>query len=567
MNEKSLFLKKNQIEFILLLIGFFGCIIIYFNSQEQLNNMYGDMAVYISQSMSFAYDYDNIFDQNDLDRFFREVSATGPRGLFINAHNGKYYFSKPMGYSLVMAPLVRILGVKGILIGNWLMLLMTVYLMNLYLKVYNSRWLSILVPSLLFFFSLALPYIFVAHADIFLAFLMSLILYCFHKYESSENGRSDKWLGVTACIIGFSVYQRSPFVFFAFAIWLKIVRGKKYRDAAMIVLIALIPFCIMSGIQLIQTGSYTCYNGERFYIETFVDGLRSNINNLEMAKIELNDRELFQRLLSNIKNVKVLALNFIYYFVGRQTGVLIYAPFALCTIVLIFDKKIIKEKWHLVIGLVLYMLFFFWEDPTNYYGGSQSFGNRYMLHILPIFVFLLEQIKIKKYCVSAFFAGVLGSVTLSPVVLSPQRWVKDEAIFMERDVIRRFPLELTLFPSIKPMMSAYSITVDDVEILVENSFPIEEQNFFWTKGKEKCKVYMRSLKPIESVEICTESLNKTENISIDLKDEKTILGKYFYTITFDFPEAFYPQENWETSDVRLLGRRIEFESINYKDTL
>ena len=82
-----------------------------------------------------------------------------------------------------------------------------------------------------------------------------------------------------------------------------------------------------------------------YYIGNFVDGLNSQINNLDLQRMEVNDSVLLGRIVESVRNPKELIMNTIYYFIGRQTGVLFYAPFIICIAILVIKKKYFREKF------------------------------------------------------------------------------------------------------------------------------------------------------------------------------------------------------------------------------
>jgi hypothetical protein len=106
-----------------------------------------------------------------------------------------------------------------------------------------------------------------------------------------------------------------------------------------------------------------------------------------------------------------------YFLVGRHTGLFLYAPFALLSLLLfgLFSHRS-ASRWLLVGclgGIALYTLVFIW---FNWHGGGGFVGNRYYVAALPGFLFLVTRIApgwlpIAGYALGGLF---LGGILLTP---------------------------------------------------------------------------------------------------------------------------------------------------------
>ena len=109
---------------------------------------WGDGATYYGMAWSLARDLDVRYDAGDLERVRREYPA-GPQGLFakrssgglacdlqggfpwvrrVRPDEGRLYFAKAVGYPLAAAPLVALLGTRGLLVANALALALALWL-------------------------------------------------------------------------------------------------------------------------------------------------------------------------------------------------------------------------------------------------------------------------------------------------------------------------------------------------------------------------------------------------------------------------------------------------------
>ena len=103
---------------------------------------FGDGATYYAMAWSLARDLDLRFEVRDLARIRAEYPQ-GPQGIFlkrasggltvdpgvgfpwvrrVRADEGRLYFAKAFAYSLLVAPLVAVLGTRGLTLGNGLLL-------------------------------------------------------------------------------------------------------------------------------------------------------------------------------------------------------------------------------------------------------------------------------------------------------------------------------------------------------------------------------------------------------------------------------------------------------------
>ncbi|WP_455437065.1 ArnT family glycosyltransferase [Hungatella hathewayi] len=547
-----------------LFIVFLGSLVMLFDCNTQLTTMYGDMGTYIPQAMSWAFDGDNIFDQNDLERFCETVSANGPGGLFLNEHNNIYYYSKPMLYGIIISPLVKLLGINGILVANVLMFVGMIFLIAYYLKQYNTTKLSFIFTIPFFCCSLMLPYLFIAHADIFLAFMLCVLLFSlqqFKYYTERENKKlSQRWLYIMGILQGLCIYQRSPLIFFAAAIFFSLIIKKNYKQAYQFFLISLIPFIIFTFIQFSQTGSFSCYSGTRYYVSDILGGLNSSIDNLKLKKMSTDEMSIFSRITSTIRNPKSLIYNFMYYFIGRQTGIFIYAPFILCILIMI--RTSLTKNYEILLGIIGFVFFFFFENPRNYFGGAQSFGNRYFLQIMPAFCFLLTTINIRKYTTTGLIASIGTCIFLGPVIVSPKTWVLNYPTFIsERSVMQVFPLERTLQSTI---IWDNKIQYDDKYINLENCYWPENGLSFWTYGDKTAKMYIESPTELNEIrlELAIGDQKEKQLINYPLTSKKEIVDRYFYTVKIDAVPKFWPQKTYGTEDQRALGVRVTLIDIH-----
>jgi hypothetical protein len=120
-----------------------------------------------------------------------------------------------------------------------------------------------------------------------------------------------------------------------------------------------------------------------------------------------------------------MARAFAYTFVGQHTGMLVYIPLALFILAAVLARIREADRWALALGLgvLAYVVFYAVAFPNNFYGGGQSFGNRYFLQVAPaVFVLaLLARLPSRLMSWMSVAAIVVGFVLMLPNHLDPNR--------------------------------------------------------------------------------------------------------------------------------------------------
>ena len=82
-----------------------------------------------------------------------------------------------------------------------------------------------------------------------------------------------------------------------------------------------------------------------------------------------------------------------YFFVGRHTGLLLYAPFSgICLLLFALYGRRSPERWGVLAALAGVAFFFLTLIPFNWHGGGGFIGNRYFVNALPALLFLVTRI-------------------------------------------------------------------------------------------------------------------------------------------------------------------------------
>lgn len=357
-------------------------------------NMFGDQATHYMQSMSVAFDHDLKYTNEDLERYYKyPISNDGPKGLFIKKGiDNNWFFAKPLILSVVSSPVVLIFKELGFPIFNLILTIVMFILSYLWLRKTNDKNKSIIIVLAFFLFSNFTSYIYPAYADIFYGFLIFTTFFGL-LYPTQLN---NKIIIFSAVLYGLSIYEKLPFILFLpIILW---IIYKKYSKKSILLFISvfLAIFLIPTGINYQQDNNFNSYSGERYYIRNISE--TNDINNTEKKLLNTgislygNFFESVSTKLFDTLNIS-LVNNSLYFFGGKQTGIIYYNFMGLLILMLtVINSKNHKDKipLSLLAGILLYIEFYFILLPNNYFGGSQSFGNRYFLQIYPLFIYLIN---------------------------------------------------------------------------------------------------------------------------------------------------------------------------------
>jgi hypothetical protein len=109
--------------------------------------------------------------------------------------------------------------------------------------------------------------------------------------------------------------------------------------------------------------------------------------------------------------------NVSYFLVGRHTGLFVYGPFALLSLLLfLFHRRRSGARWLLLASLCGVALVFLLWIPFNWHGGGGFVGNRYYINVYPGFLFLVARVAPVWLTGLGYAAGGLlaGSLLFTP---------------------------------------------------------------------------------------------------------------------------------------------------------
>lgn len=407
----------------------------------------GDQASQLLQAESLAYDDHNLsYDEEDLTRFTEEElrweSTPHPSGLFFQRTEDGWAFAKPYGYSVVLAPFLRLLGpAAGAAVTNTLLLL-TVEGLVLALLLLRLRGPSVpLVTAGVVLVSNTVTYAYPLMVELFTAALVGTFLY------GTLRGLRDQrllWSLVGFAVAGAMLAEKAPLIAVVApvaAVALALQAGW-WRRALLVgtmvaaFVVGVVPYLVYSDGQ-----SFSAYRGERFYAAG-----AAPFGDAPAPLVRTRTDETFSpgyvrsAVTSGWDDKAVAAFTYVF---GRHTGLLVFMPVA----VVVLALALLRLRRADAVGLavlastlafvVLYVVLF----PRNYYGGGQAFGNRYFVQVCPLVAALASTFRLpsRQLVLGSVGALIFGAVTLWPHLTDPEEALV--RLQVTTPVQRLFPFE------------------------------------------------------------------------------------------------------------------------------
>jgi hypothetical protein len=100
-----------------------------------------------------------------------------------------------------------------------------------------------------------------------------------------------------------------------------------------------------------------------------------------------------------------------------------------------------REGWLALVPVVVSWIFYIWQIPANWYGGGGTVGNRYLLGLLPVAIYLVPAARARGVAV---LGAALAGWALWPVALAPVEHTLHPGWHARRLPFTALPAELTM---------------------------------------------------------------------------------------------------------------------------
>jgi hypothetical protein len=440
---------------------------------------WGDGAVYYAMAWSLARDHDLRFEERDLARVRAEY-PNGPQGIFlkrasggftvegvtgfpwvrrVRADEGRLYYAKAFVHPLVVAPLVAVLGTRGLILANGLLLSAALWLAFFVLRRRGlGHWSAVAVAAGLVLLTVTPVYLAWPTPEVFGLTLITAGL------AAWASGRPL----LAGLLFGVAGYLKPPNVLMAAPLGLEPLLpheggsllgpglgrrlGESLRRGAVLALTA----ASLYGLNAAFTGELNYQGGERQTFSgrfpfdaagsTFDDSGAWMTTNQLGPLVAGRDEERITVQSGPARNPAELAESFGwnlgYFWTGRFGGALAYFfPAVLALALFLLGGPRDRAGWLAFVAVVLSWLAYLWIIPDNWYGGGGTVGNRYFLNLLPAFLFLVPARR-AWWVGAGSVAGV--AVFLAPVLASPVRHSLHPGDHATRAAFKALPAELTM---------------------------------------------------------------------------------------------------------------------------
>ncbi len=562
--------------FLFLFVGIFIFSLAVDLPRRQNGGFFSDESSYFAIIQSLAFDGDLQYTRNDIERI-KENFWVGPTGLFLKqAKNGNLYYAKSFVYPLFAAPFFRLLGVRGILLFNGLLLFSTILLSYLLLHRDFPDEKSLSFSLIFLLSSVTWVYIWWITADLFnFALVFAGLFFFFYPFRKSA------WFygsGFFFALAVFSKPSNAAPIGIILLILLYQKKGKRF------ILLAGLMASILAGLAYFnysQTGELIFMAGERKSFAGNFPFEKPQYSFASAPSTRMTADNYWQRF---YLNPQTAMLNLFYYFFGRFTGMLLYFPVAFFLLILFFFQKKIPEDWFLLAAIAVYILGHVLLGPDNYFGGSGSLGNRYFLNVFPLFFFLGYRHRLHSLNLVPVFLAVLF---LAPVFLDSHQYSAFPRLAGMNFPLNLFPPEKTQFASLpsneNPRGFYRSIGDRFWLFFLNDNFNNLEGDFFWTYGDKRLELFLLSPAKIRElrVELTASPAGGRILFAVEQQRKRVVLGptetglirftgipglrvsrRYLYHLTVQCDRAYCPYFRLtDSEDKRLLGVKTRIEPV------
>lgn len=569
-----------------------------------------DEPAYFLAALSLVHDFDLRVDEADQRRLFESYPYLSARNVIVMTHDGwqTLFYGKPYLAPFLAAPFVAVFGVDGALVFNMVLLLAMGAMGFAWLRRSNGETLAAFFVVGFFLLSTAWSYVFWIHPEVLCMFATCACL--FFGFAASDHlrwlsgaaGEADRWLvierlgshkalALSAGCLALGVYNKPMLAAVGLPVLFELVAARRWRGLMTWMAAAVVSMLVICGIAWAFTGAPTPYlveyragfnlhNGALPVMSPEIHEAMFGVRPDVAAKVAAETQGGEEARagwwwLFRVPETKWVELkeDLVYYAVGRHTGVFVYMPFALLSLLLflVFDRT--RRGW-LVVGAlaIVSMLFLVWI-PFNWHGGGGFVGNRYFVMLYPAFLFLVRRIR-PAASVAAFWA--LAGWLVGPLFLAPFGLVVPSATLQAH--ARNVPLELFPIEFSLRNLPGYSGTVhaDTYLWARKDEMRVIEQGDIddvWVRGGGSVDVWLQRGEPMSRAILDLRAPVEGQKATVRLGglSQTVTLGRDWTRLEFPAPEVFKirtersPKDYYEFIELWLYRLEVELERGRYPE--
>lgn len=502
-----------------------------------------DEPAYFLLALSLLEDGDAVAEERDYQRLYDSYPHLPSENLILASDDGweTVYFGKPYLYPLLTAPLAAVWGANGMVAFNALLFVAMLWMGAIYLARFNPEPVAILFSLAFFFLSPTFAYVFWLQPELLnMAAVMAALFLVYHRFElpARAGGRLTRlWRAVfnestrpawSGALLAFGGYNKPVLAIVAipilYVLWRRSERGRWRRvigwSAA-----SLVAMAILAAGSVALIGHPTAYLGMA----------RSGVKVEHPAAME----EVLGEIEEQLEELSTTANSWSwmfdappfawphfferlgYFFWGRHTGILLYTPFTLFALALLLaNRRRDVGRWLLLGSMLALGLFFVVKIPLNWHGGAGFVGNRYLINVYPLLLFMVTAVRPLWLLPAASAVGglFLGTIVFTPFgapVPAPTIQAHARAL-----PFRHFPLELSLRRAVPGYSTAAfsDLTFVGRRDLFKNHQP--EKRNMWLHGGVETELYVLTGEPRQGLFFEVQTWARDNVVELDFAGDR-----------------------------------------------
>lgn len=563
-----------------------------------------DEPAYFLAALSLVHDFDLKLDEEDQRRLFASYPYLPVNNVIVMTRDGweTLYYGKPFLAPFLATPFVALFGDDGAVVFNMLLFLAMGAMGFAWLRRSNAAGLAAFFVVGFFLLSSGWSYVFWIHPEILCMFATCACL--FFGFAANDHLRfvrdgvsglrwpwverlgAHKALALSAACLALGVYNKPMLAALGLPVLFELAARRRWRGLVIWMLAAVVSMGAICGVSWALTGAPTPYLVERragFNLHDPTRPLMSPEIHEEMfgarpaladAEGEASDSDAAVRAgwwwMFRVPETKWVELreDLVYFFVGRHTGLFVYMPFALLSLLLFLVLDRSRRGWLVLGSLALVAAVFLVWIPFNWHGGGGFVGNRYFVMAYPAFLFLVGRIR-PAASVAGFWA--LAGWLVGPLVLAPFGLVVPSSTLQAhvRNVPHQYlPVEFSL-----RNLPGYAGTVraetwlwgrkDEIRALEGPGAP----DVVWLRGGDAVDLWLHRGEELRRAvfELRSPSLPQTATVTLGGESREVELGREWTRLEFAAPAPYQvrrdrsPADSFRFIDVYVYRLRVTLE--------
>jgi len=168
--------------------------------------------------------------------------------------------------------------------------------------------------------------------------------------------------------------------------------------------------------------------------------------------------------------------------------------------------------------------------PWNYFGGSGTIGNRYLINAFPVLLFAMTQEPSRKWIAG----GLASSLLYSSVFLATPIFSSFNNSFHQQNYLfRNLPVEMTLLADLPfntnrravrvafDLPPAYFLYFADDNSYLQESF--DHYIGFWVKGERTSEVILRTFEPVSRMRLRIKSMKANNVLTVKTGNDTAVI--------------------------------------------